>query len=162
MKVQSYTADRIPHIYDTNLYCKQWIAWWTACQLPWRKTQGWPFPREQCDNTQWGKLTAHSQNSLFIVVMSTTWWAASLKPTDNRHLFDEAVDDIRWVIKQMLKSLTEPSTTNTTQNPPHPEDTQNLSPPNDLVPGNPTVTWMTRQKGKCQPKPSRALLEKMV
>lgn len=162
MKTRLYTADRIPHVADANIYSKQWVLWWTACQPPWRQGQGWPLPREQHDSTKWGKLGARGQNGLFVVVMSTTWWAASLKTADDRCLFDEAVDDIRWVIERMLTSFSESSTTDAVQNPSHPQVRQNPSLPGDQIPTGPTATWMTRKEGKRQPKPSRALLEKMV
>lgn len=153
MKTRLYTADRIPHVSDVDVYYKQWIAWWTACQPSWQQNHGWPLPRDQCNGIKWGKLAARGQNGLFVVIMSTTWWAASLKSADDRRLFDEAVDDIRWVIEQILKPLSESNTTNPIQNPPS---------PGDQTPAQPTATWMARGEGKRKPKPSRALLEKMA
>ena len=162
MKARLYTADRIPHVSDTEAYCKQWIEWWKACQPPWRKTQGWPFSREGHDKAEWGKLAARSKNGLFMVIMSTTWWAASLKPADNRRSFDEAVDDVRWVIERMLESRSGSGTTGAIQDPSRPQGPQVPSSPGNQVPAGLTATWMARKGGKRQPKPSRALLEKMA
>jgi len=163
MKARLYTTDRIPHVSDTEVYGKQWIEWWRTCQPPWRQAQGWPLPRDEWhDKAKWGKLAARSQNGLFVVIMSTTWWAASLKPADNRRPFDEAVDDVRWVIERMLESLSGSGTTGTIQGPSHPQDLQVPPSPGNQVPTGLTATWMAREGGKRQPKPSRALLEKMA
>ena len=88
---------------------------------------------------------------MFIVVMSTTWWVASLKPTDNRGTFDEAVEDIKWVIEQMIEPLLlpAPGTTEVAQVPPPAQ-----------CPA-PTATWQAREDGKRQSKPSLKLLEKL-
>ena len=88
---------------------------------------------------------------MFIVVMSTTWWASSLKPTDDRHPFEEAVDDIRWVIKQILKSLPASGTANTTHDTPPPADAQKSMPA--------AAKWSVRPGGKRQPKLTHKLLE---
>jgi hypothetical protein len=88
---------------------------------------------------------------MFVVVMSTTWWAASLKSADDRRLFDEAVADIQWVIEQILG----PSPAHTT-----PGVTQDLSPtPGPQIPPPPVVSWQVRGEGKRRPKPTTKLLE---
>jgi len=153
MKGRSYDAGRLPFVADTNAYGKSWVAWWTACQPTWRQKKGWPLPTEQGNVTNWGKLTARGQNGMFIVIMSTTWWAASLKPTDDRGMLDEAISDVRWVIEQILAPPPAPST---------PNITQGLSPtPGIQEPAPVTATWLMRPDGKRQPKPSRKLLEGM-
>jgi len=86
--------------------------------------------------------------------MSTTWWAASLKPTDNRDVFDEAVDDIRWVIEQILEPLEKPAPVTT-------EAAKDPSPPQGVQKSIPTATWQARGDGKCQSKPSLRLRESL-
>jgi hypothetical protein len=132
------------------VYSNTWFAWWRACQPPWRQSQEWPFQKEAPDTAKWGKLAARGQNGMFLVIMSTTWWALSLKSANDQRIFGEAVDDIHWVVKQVLKQSF--STTNTTQDP-SPEPSPTNAPP--------MVTWMTRTEGKRRPKPSRALLQSM-
>jgi len=152
MKARSFTSDRLPHVSDTGAYGRAWIAWWTACQPSWRQQQGWPLSREQETNTNWGKLAARGQNGIFIVIMSTTWWAASLKPTDQRDTFDEAVDDIQWVIERILESLPTPAPKAT-------EATVGPSMPLGTRKPTSTATWQARGDGKRKSKPSRKLLE---
>ena len=149
MKARSFTPDNLPYVNDTSAYGRAWIAWWTACQPSWRQCEGWPLPKEQGRVANWGKLTARGQNGIFIVVMSTSWWAASLKPTDHRGTFDEAVDDTRWVIEQMIKSLPAPSAVGAGEDPSPPQGARNPT----------TATWQAREDGKRQSKPSRKLLE---
>lgn len=88
---------------------------------------------------------------MFIVVMSTTWWATSLESADDRRSFDEAVDDIRWVITQILKSLSAPGIPNAPRN--------NPPPPGPRGPIPAAANWYARPAGKRQPKLTRKLLE---
>ena len=85
---------------------------------------------------------------MFIVVVSTTWWASSLESAEEWSAFNEAVDDVRWVLEQLLK-LQQPALS--TPDPPMlSKDTQKpVSKPN----------WMARSSGKRQPKPSRKIME---
>ena len=64
--------------------------------------------------------------------------------------FDEAVDDVKWVIEQVTGSLTELEASR----PP----TRVVAPKKSQKP-NSGATWMAREAGKHQPKPSRRLLE---
>lgn len=154
MKTRSFSPDRLPYIFDTGAYGRMWTAWWMACQPSWRQDRGWPIPKERDSNAKWGKLTARGQNGMFIIVMSTTWWAASLKPTDPRDTFDEAVDDLKWVIEQMIESLLlpVPRTTEVAQDPSPAQGAQ--------IPAS-TATWQAREEGKRKSRPSRRLLESL-
>jgi hypothetical protein len=79
--------------------------------------------------------------------MSTTWWAASIKSEKDWAEFDEAVDDIHWVIDQaidFLKALP-------TLAPPAPPETSQKP-----VSG---IGWMARENGKRQLRPTARLLE---
>ena len=123
-----------------------------ACQPSWRQGKAWPLPKEQGENAKWGKLAARGRNGIFIIVMSTTWWADSLKPTDPRGTFDEAMDDIRWVIERIIESLPAPA-------PGAVEAAENPSPAQGVQKPTSTATWQARGDGKRQSKPSRKLLE---
>jgi hypothetical protein len=154
MKARLYSAHHIPFVHDADAYRKMWTVWWVSCQPPWRREGGWPLPRERGTETNWGKLSARGNNGIFLVIMSTTWWLPSLKSVDDKHLFDEAVDDVRWVIEQTL-------------NPPpgsdNPNTTQNLTPLSSTPKPVPSAaTWLAHADGKRQAKPSRRLLEKLT
>ena len=86
---------------------------------------------------------------LLLVVISTAWWASSIQSEDNWAQFDDAVDDIRWVIEQTiewLKALPAPTL------PAPPETSQKPALSSD-------VTWFSREDGKRKVKPLHRLLE---
>lgn len=145
IKARSYDARHIPHVPDANMYHTCWLQWWTVCQPAWRKANGWPFLKEGDTGVGWGKLASRGQNGMFVVIMSTTWWAFSIKSPEERHAFEEAVDDVRWVLEELLKLH---STSNTPDPLPPP------GPPNAPIS---TATWLTRSAGKRQSKPSYKL-----
>lgn len=105
MQKRSYAADRIPFIPDVPSYRNSWVEWWTLCQPSWRQNKGWPLPRDNASRTDWLKVIARGQNGLFLVVLSTAWWAYSIVSERDWVEFDEVVDDIQWVIDNVLGSL---------------------------------------------------------
>jgi len=149
MNKRSYKADFIPFVADLSSYRGGWVAWWTSCQPAWRQDKGWPLPRDNASTTNWVKVGARGQSGLFLVIMSTTWWAASIKSEKDRAEFDEAVDDVRWVIDQIIDSLKAlPASA-----PSAPEESSRKRP------SSPDIGWMARADGKRKPRPSRRLLE---
>ena len=105
MKSWAYTVDHIPFIANVSSYRSNWIKWWTSCQPAWRQDSGWPLPRDSVGTTNWAKACAQGQNGLFLIIMLTTWWVASITSEQDWAEFNEAVDDIHWVIDQILDSL---------------------------------------------------------
>ena len=87
---------------------------------------------------------------MFLVVMSTTWWAASLKSAEDKRLFNEVMDDIRWVIEEMLVPSPVPN---------NPDASQNPTPPLGTRKPISAATWQARADGKRESRPSRKLLE---
>lgn len=150
MKARRYDNAHVPSVVDIDAYCKSWTDWWKSCQPLWRGDKGWPLPQVSDGTATWGKLCARGKNGLFLVIMSTTWWAHSLKTADQRRFFEEAMDDIRWVIEQQLKAPSLP----------------NMPVANKNIPGTSTSdsnanvpTWLQRGGNKRTAKPSRRLLE---
>ena len=81
--------------------------------------------------------------------MSTTWWAQSIQSESNWAQFDKAVDDVQWVINQiidLLKAILAPLA-------PLPSGTSQAPIPSL------GATWMSCADGKRQPRPSCRLLE---
>ena len=150
MAARSYRLDRIPFISDVGSYYTKWTMWWTSCQPAWRQNSGWPLPRIGPSAANWSiKFGARGQNGLFLIVMSTAWWASSVQSEEDRVKFDEAVEDVRWVIDQAIESH---------KALPAPVPPQHSDTPQESVPA-PGASWMSRADGKRQPKPSRRLLE---
>ena len=146
MKSRAYTVDCIPFVANVSSYRSNWIKWWTLCQPAWRQDSGWPLPRDSVGTTNWAKACAQGQNGLFLIIMSTTWWAASIMSEQDWAEFDKAVDDIHWVIDQILDSLqTLPAST--------PSETS------QDIPSSPHIGWMACTDRKRQPRPTARLLE---
>ena len=105
MKTRSYHEKDIPFVSDLGQYARAWTEWWTFCQPSWRQDGGWPLPKDDQTSTNWCKVGNHGRNGLFLVVMSTTWWASSVQSTKDWTEFDEAVEDVQWVIDQVITSV---------------------------------------------------------
>ena len=147
MKVRAYTADHTPFVANVSSYCSNWIEWWTLCQPSWHRNKGWPLPRDNASTTNWAKVCARGQSGLFLLIMSTTWWAASIRSEKDWSEFDEAMDDLHWVICQATDSLKTLST------PALPAPTKTSQ---QLASG---IGWMTHAGGKRQLRPTARLLE---
>ena len=146
---RGYTPNHIPHIADVSSYCNGWIKWWTACQPAWRQGSRWPLSRNNTGTVNWKKVCARGRNGLFLVIMSTTWWAASVRSEKDWVEFDEAVEDIRWVIGQIQDWVNALPASTLSSSSETPQD----------LPSPPKVTWMARPSGKRRPKPTARLLE---
>ena len=137
------TPVHIPFILNVKAYRDNWILWWTACQPAWHIGDGWPFSREKVTEADWGKLTSWGQNGMFLVALSTAWWATSVKSVDEWKLFNEAVDNIRWVTECVLSLSSGPSTPN--QPPMLPQVAKKCLP---------IASASVHPEGKHQPKPT--------
>ena len=151
MKTRRYDDDHVPCVMNVDNYHDTWVHWWMASQPPWRRGKRWPLPKEQVENATWGKLSARGKHGLFLVVMSTTWWATSIQSADQRHLFNIAVDDIQWVIDQQLQRLPAPDA------PAIEMDTSTTPEPDSST----VPSWLQRESSKRPSRPSRRLLESL-
>ena len=148
MKTRAYSPHCIPYVSNVQSYRNSWVAWWTSCQPSWRQGDGWPLSREYPSTVNWAKVGAHGQSGLFLVIMSTTWWAASIKSEDDWAEFDAAVDNVKWVVDRITEALPAhtPSETPNTPNSPKPAALPN---------------YLVRGAGKHQMKPTAWILEGM-
>jgi hypothetical protein len=150
MRNRSYTPDRIPFVSNVSSYGSHWRLWWTSFQPAWRKDNGWPLPRDNESTSNWVKIGSRGQNGLFLVILSTALWAYSIRSEEEWVLFDEAVNDVKWVIDQVIISL------KALQAPPPIARLETSRDPEGV---KSNVTWMVRDTSKRQPKLSRKLLE---
>src|ERR1700743_188298 len=150
MKARKFSADNVPFVSDLSSYRDHWVKWWTSCQPAWRRGKGWPLPRENEGTTNWVRVGARGQNGLFLVVLSTAWWAYSVRSEKEWAEFDEAGEDVGWVIGQVIGSVKALQASR-----------PDLRPAPSKTPQQPasSVAWMARETGKRQPKVSRKLLE---
>ena len=148
MKTRTYLPHRIPFVSNVQSYRDGWVAWWTSCQPPWRQKNEWPLSRECPSTVNWAKVGARGQSGLFLVIMSTTWWAASIECEDDWVEFDAAVDDVKWLIDRITEALPArmPSETPDTPDTPEPVELPN---------------YLVRGAGKRKTKPTAWILEGM-
>lgn len=68
-------------------------------------------------NGSWEDFPAHGQNGIFLVVMATCWWARAMESAEDFALFEEAVDDILWVIQELTRTHSSPPASDEPQPP---------------------------------------------
>jgi hypothetical protein len=101
---RKYTERFIPVVNDVRRFQDEWVGWWTASQPKWRCTQSWPFPQDHEDGGSWDDFPARGQNGVFLAIMATCWWARAVESAEDLALFEQAVEDIHWVIKECIRA----------------------------------------------------------
>jgi len=93
-------------------YQPAWHAWWFAMQPDWRQKASktsWPLSRALSpdDRHDWNHLFRAGPNGLFLLMMSLAWWAESIAKSavPQYHEFGIAVDDVLWVLSDIMLQL---------------------------------------------------------
>jgi hypothetical protein len=89
-------------ITDIQQFQEKWIIWWASCQAKWRVTEKWPYPHEDADGKDWARLNITGPSGLFAIVVSTSWWAASVESDSQGEVFSAAVKDLHWAINSLI------------------------------------------------------------
>jgi len=97
-----HQCDSAPVIVDVEEFHEKWVNWWGSSQPKWRSVESWPFPRNDAKGEDWDRLNITGQHGLFAVVMSMSWWAASMNLDPHRAAFDAAVANLQWVIENLV------------------------------------------------------------
>ena len=98
----SRQRDSVPSIADVEQFNKEWLIWWGSCQPKWRPTETWPYPRDDAKAKDWARLDVSGPHGLFAFIMSTAWWATSADSDLHREAFGAVVEDIHWVIENLI------------------------------------------------------------
>ena len=167
----------MPVVLNASDYGSRWVRWWTEAQPHPRDRQEWPLQRDvDVRDAQWRRFPAHGQNSLFLAVMATCWWAQAVKSAEDVTLFEDAVGDLNWIIQQLIR------TRSGNESPPQPslplqsQPTHQDPPPLSLPPLSssrlppsssrsllpPGVCALDRGEGKRVVRPSRRLRESLA
>lgn len=109
LKGRKYSKRFIPVINDICKYRDNWIGWWTVSQPRWRSTGSWPFSMDNENSGSWEDFPARGPNGIFLAIMAISWWAQAVESTKDFMQFEEAVDDIHWVIQQLADVHSPPS-----------------------------------------------------
>ena len=117
----------MPVVLDASNYGSKWIQWWTESQPQSRNIQTWPFPKEPIDDTSWWKFPAHGRYGLFLAVMAISWWAPAVKLVDDVTSFEGAVEDLHWVIRELIRTRSGDDPPPQPLPPPQPEPASHLA-----------------------------------
>lgn len=104
MKTQKRLPEKVPVVLDAKDYGSKWVQWWTKSQPQARDVRAWPLSKESISDASWWKFPAHGQNGLFLAVMAISWWAPAVKLAGDVAYFEEAVDDLHWVIQELIRT----------------------------------------------------------
>ncbi|KAF7965908.1 hypothetical protein HWV62_40972 [Athelia sp. TMB] len=95
----------IPHIGPgvSEDYSTSWWLWWKLLQPEWRSLD---FSRDLRGHGDynWDETRKGSQNGFGIVLLSLGWWFSGLKTSKGKWGCARAMEDVIWVLDQMLAS----------------------------------------------------------
>jgi len=98
----------MPSIMNVPQFELDWVSWWRSCQPKWRPTNEWPYPRDDAEDRDWTRLNVTGPHGLFAIIVSTSWWAASMDSEFDRTLFNAAIEDLHWVLERLICSHSQP------------------------------------------------------
>ena len=80
-----------------------WKKWWGSLQPATRLQPGKStLTRTVNADEGWDELKKGSINGIFNIVISLAWWHQALKTPAQHKAFLEMVDDVSWVLDQMI------------------------------------------------------------
>lgn len=84
-----------------------WQKWWSALQPDWRDNPmgGWPLLRDIPDDETWAMLATGGPIGLVTVIMTLSWWLPVLQSDSDHEVFWSSVDDVNWILAQIVKGL---------------------------------------------------------
>ncbi|KAJ7678248.1 hypothetical protein DFH06DRAFT_975852 [Mycena polygramma] len=104
-----------PTIDSVAVFDAEWWKWWGAMQPGWRvKDVGTPgrFTRgtyAAADKANWASLRHPGQNGIVSLVATLYWWGKAVQKggREERESWAEAVADVKWMVKGLLKVVEE-------------------------------------------------------
>lgn len=90
-------------------YGMSWCTWWRSMQPRWRREGDMlgdlKLARDEAVAEDWVNLSKAGYHGMFLVLLSLSWWLAAAKEESDRRWCMEAIDDVAWVLKQLLHRL---------------------------------------------------------
>ncbi|KZP29502.1 hypothetical protein FIBSPDRAFT_988802 [Athelia psychrophila] len=93
-------------------YGTAWCAWWRSMQPRWRREGAMAgdmaLIRRQVDDENWLNVAKAGANGIVLALVSLSWWSLGAKGDSDRQWCSDAVDDVAWVLKQLVRRFTKP------------------------------------------------------
>lgn len=64
--------------------------------------------RRQVDDENWLNVAKAGANGIVLALVSLSWWSLGAKGDSDRQWCSDAVDDVAWVLKQLVRRFTKP------------------------------------------------------
>ncbi|EDR02100.1 uncharacterized protein LACBIDRAFT_332637 [Laccaria bicolor S238N-H82] len=100
-----------PKVVDTRAFEQQWWKWWKGLQPIWREVVGVDGALNASHRLAsggdggWTVVNKHGRNAFLTVMATLVWWAEGLKDCARDPGWVAAVEEVVWVLDQMVKSL---------------------------------------------------------
>jgi hypothetical protein len=99
--IKSKKKDLVPSI-KPGPYGQRFMAWWRLLQPSWRIDEDL-LVRSATQGENWQGLRKGGTAGIFVVIMGLSWWIKS-QLGERDPIAWTAVDDVWWVIQQMMNS----------------------------------------------------------
>jgi hypothetical protein len=99
--IKSKKKDLVPSI-KPGPYGQQFMAWWRLLQPSWRIDEDL-LVRSAPQGENWQGLRKGGAAGIYVVIMGLSWWIKS-QLVERDPIAWTAVDDVLWVIQQMMNS----------------------------------------------------------
>jgi hypothetical protein len=103
--IKSKNKDFVPSV-NPGAYGKRFIAWWRLLQPSWRISEDL-LVRSAPQGESWDGLRKGGTTGIYIVVIGLSWWIKS-QLTERDPIAWTTVDNVSWVIQQMMNNTTSP------------------------------------------------------
>lgn len=64
--------------------------------------------RRQVDDENWLNVAKAGANGIVLALISLSWWSLGAKEDSDRQWCSDAVDDVGWVLKQLIRRFAKP------------------------------------------------------
>lgn len=106
--IKSKKKDVVPSV-KPGAYGKRFFAWWSLLQPSWR-IDGDSLVRSPPQGESWEGLRKGGTAGIYIVIMGLSWWVKSQFTERDANAWT-TVDDVSWVIQEMIVSTSCPAKT---------------------------------------------------
>ncbi|KAK6996614.1 hypothetical protein R3P38DRAFT_3221658 [Favolaschia claudopus] len=105
--------NHVPKIVNPDAFGKTWWEWWIDINPEWRGTDRRLKRGGEDEEGRWDCLDLYGQNGFLNVLITLKWWRDALEEISPD--WEEAVDDVTWVLSAMESDINMKNTSPVTQ-----------------------------------------------